>query len=186
MKDTINASYKEALQNEHQDENWGTTGARYSGYALRDVLRRGYLQSVLDYGAGKGTMAQEFPELQWTEYDPGIPGKDVKPHVGSRFDLVVCTDVMEHVEGDKVDAVIAELATYTGTVLFVDIACYPTGKLFESGPYAGQDLHITLETPEWWIAKFDQAGLQKHQTAIIEKRTKGGYRERVQLTYERV
>lgn len=182
--DTIGSSYKEALQNEHQDEKWGTTGARYSGDAVGALLRRGYLLTALDYGAGKGTMANAFPQVDWEEYDPGIPGKDVKP-LGT-FDLVTCTDVMEHVEEDKVEAVIADLANYTGKVLFVDIACYPTGKVFDSGPYEGQDLHITIREPDWWIDKFDETGLLKHQTSIIEKRTKGGYRKRVQLVYERV
>lgn len=148
------------------------------------VRSRHYLASALDYGCGKGTLSTGIQGLLWTEYDPGIPGKDTKPQ--GQFDLVTCTDVMEHVEPDLVDAVVADLAKYTGKALFVDIACYPTGKLFGEGPYKGQDLHLVVEDPLWWREKFDKTDLQFFEMRIIEKRSKGGLKKRVQLTYERV
>lgn len=183
--DTIGAGYKEQLQKEHNGSKWGSTGARYSGGDIEALIRRYNPRSALDYGCGKGTVAQTFVEVDWAEYDPGIPGKDVKP--SGMYDLVTCTDVMEHVEAAHVPGVIKDLNKYTKTALFVDIACYPTGKLFGEGPYKGQDLHITLMEPEEWIELFETySELQLLESRIIDKRSKGKRKKRLQLVYERV
>ena len=94
-----------------------------------------------------------------------------------------------HVERGSVRPVIKELYAKAGRVLFVDIACYATNHTFSEGPYKGQDLHITLEKPEWWLNEFDKCrsgGIQLAQSNIINKYSKGRYKERVQLVYERV
>ena len=184
--DTISGSYAKHMEKEHDGSKWGSTGARYSGKAVAEVISsRPYIQTALDYGCGKGTMAQHFDSLEWSEYDPGVVGKQERPK--GRYDLVTCTDVMEHVEYEFVEEVIKELGNATGKVLFVDIACYPTGKLFGEGPYKGEDLHITLMAPSEWRDLFDElVGLQRLEARSISKLSKGKMKERVQLTYERV
>jgi len=148
-------------------------------------LSRPYLHTALDYGCGKGTLAEAFPNLKWSEYDPGIPGKDVIPE--GRFDLVTCTDVLEHVEPPLLETVIESLVAKTSKVLFLDIACYPTGKLFGEGPYFGQDLHLIVESPEWWrktIGKLTDLHLAEFRAVTVF--SKGKYKDRAILIYERV
>lgn len=185
--DTIGPDYKAHMQKEHHGSKWGSTGYRYSGKAIEAIIdSRPYLQTAFDYGCGKGTVAMRFARLGWTEYDPGIPGKDTKPN--GTFDLVTCTDVIEHIEEKYVKAAILEMANYTDKVLFLDIACYPTGKLFGEGPYKGEDMHITIKAPEVWeklIESWD-IGLELHESYIIKKMSKGKMKPRIQLTYERV
>jgi hypothetical protein len=183
---TIGALYKDQLNKEHSGSKWGSTGARYSGSALAAVLEsRPYVETALDYGCGKGTISQTFLDLEWDEYDPGIPEKSEKPD--GQYDLVTCTDVMEHVEEAFVDDVIKELGAYTKKVLFVDIACYLTGKTFAEGPYKGEDLHITILDPNVWIERFNAlTGLTLLESKVIDKMSKGKMKTRVQLTYERV
>ncbi|MDG2242647.1 MAG: hypothetical protein P8L66_04035 [Rhodospirillaceae bacterium] len=59
-------------------------------------------ESVRDYGCGKGALrpavlAALAPDLDVTEYDQAMLGKDSEP---SPAHLVVCIDVMEHIEPD--------------------------------------------------------------------------------------
>jgi len=185
---TIGPDYAEQLRKEHDGSKWGTTGARYSGAAVAELIKsRPYLQTALDYGCGKGTLAQAFDSLEWAEYDPGIPGKDTVP--SGRFDLVTNTDVLEHVEREKLPAVLKELAAKTAKVLFLDIACYPTGKLFGEGPYKGEDLHLVIEKPEWWkafVLDIIEPELQLAEYNAISKLSKGKYKDRCLMVLERV
>lgn len=186
-KNTIGPNYAEQLRKEHAGSKWGSTGFRYSGAALGALIEdRPYLQTAYDYGCGKGSLAKAFDELEWVEYDPGIPEKSTKQK--GRYDLVTCTDVLEHVEPDLLDAVLADLAEATGKVLFLDVACYPTGKTFGEGPYIGQDLHLIVEPPAWWLARCEAGlpGLRLHEFNASKKASKGGYKERAVLVYERV
>ena len=174
------------MKKEHHGSKWGSTGYRYSGAVVEKLIsERPYLQTALDYGCGKGDLGKNFTELDWQEYDPGIPGKQEKPK--GIYDLVTCTDVMEHIEHEYLGEVIRELGQYTAKVLFVDIACYRTDKLFAEGPYKGQDMHITTEAPKFWKKLFVQhVGLQLLESVEIEKLSKGKIKQRLQLTYERV
>jgi len=182
---TISGSYADHMRKEHDGSKWGSTGYRYSGKAIEAIIdSRPYLKTALDYGCGKGTVAIMFARLDWREYDPGIPGKQELPR--GQYDFVTCTDVMEHVESEFIDNVIDELVAKTEKVLFVDIACYPTGKVFGEGPYKGQDMHISVHEPEWWLDAFNDRELHLAESYIISKYSKGRYKPRIQLTYERI
>src|ERR1700741_3188417 len=54
------------------------------------------IETVLDYGSGpQSHIARLLPQYQVADYDPGIDGKDAEP---SSADVVVCADVLEHIE----------------------------------------------------------------------------------------
>jgi hypothetical protein len=113
----------------------------------------------LDYGAGKQTLEAYVKErisreVKWTNYDPGIPGIDTIPT--GQYDLVITSDVLEHVEPPRIEATIAALGKLTFKVLYSNIACTATGKLFGEGPYKGQDLHLIVEPPSWWREQFKE------------------------------
>ena len=182
--DTIGNGYQVQLRKEHDGSKWGTTGARYSGDRILSILNeRPYVKSVLDFGAGKGSLGRYIKErldVEWTDYDPGRPDIDTLPE--RQFDCVLSTDVLEHVEPERLDGVIRTLESKARKVLISDIACYPTGKLFGEGPYKGQDLHLIVEDPQWWKEKFN-LHLAYYEHSM--KYSKGIYKDRCFMIHEK-
>lgn len=194
MNETISSEYAAALRNEHQGiKGWGTTGYRYGGADIVSLIEdRPYINTVLDFGCGKGTMEEYVKKIvgrpiEWTSYDPGIPGLDTMPK--GKFDLVITCDVMEHVEPDKLAGVIEGLEDFTGKVMYNNIACYPTGKIFTTGKFAGKDLHLIVEDPHWWRMMLDcktSDDLALFEYRHIERLRRGMLQPRCVLIHERV
>jgi len=113
------------------------------------LLKRNGSCRVLDYGCGKETLKyaleQSFPDIgmEVVGYDPGIPGLDQEPE---KADMVVCGDVMEHVERPCVSAVIDHIAELTKHVAIFVVSLVPAQKVLPDG----RNAHITLEHPDWW------------------------------------
>lgn len=109
------------------------------------------INTILDYGAGQGTMKTALEKLnrgyQITNYDPARPEYDQKPQ--GNFDLVICTDVLEHIEPQYIDAVIEDLKDYSKCFLYLVIVCTPANKVLPDG----RNAHILQRPPEWWNHK---------------------------------
>lgn len=190
--DTIgpSAEYQEQLRKEHDGSKWGSTGGRYSGADIVDVLHdRRYLETVLDFGAGKGTLGEYVQgnlhrEIKWHDYDPGMVDIDVMP--SGQFDCVVSSDVLEHVEPERLMDTLETLASKAKKVIITDIACYPTGKVFGEGPYIGQDMHLSIHEPIWWREQFDKLGLHLAEYEHRSKFSKGKYKDRCFMIHEKI
>jgi hypothetical protein len=144
----------------------------------------------LDWGAGKGLLGEFIrsytgERITWTNYDPGMPEYDQIPD--GPFDIVVSSDVFEHVEPHLLEETIKQAADRASQFFFMEVPCSPTGKLFASGPYKGQDLHLTVEAPEWWKATVSRVlGGNWHLRlyTIKDHQRRGKRLQRVALTYE--
>lgn len=171
---TVSKVYKESLLALHEGTDWGSTGGKYAGESIVKLLTEyPEIKTILDYGCGEGTLReyveeQGITDREWTLYDPGVRGFEAKPT--GTFDLVVTTDVLEHVEGFMLDAVLDELVAYSNKFVYNEIACYLSGALFTSGPYAGRDLHITLLHPDEWHKILSKLGLEEvvSRSSIID------------------
>jgi hypothetical protein len=108
---------------------------------------------VLDYGCGKSALTNaiesHFAKAEGVRlfgYDPAVPGKDAEP---LPVDLVVCADVMEHVEIDCVDAVLDHIAILAKHCVYFSICMVPAAKTLPDG----RNAHITLLDEETWVGK---------------------------------
>ena len=126
---------------------YGAKGSQWAGYVAALVHDDGHA-SVLDYGCGKGSLAAglALDGIIAHEYDPAVRGKDQPP---APADLVVCTDVLEHIEPDHLDDVLAHLASLTQRKLFVDVCTRPAAKTLPDG----RNAHLSLHDAAWWKAK---------------------------------
>lgn len=190
---SVTRDYEAILKGMHDGSNWGASARKYSGAAVEGILfQQPRVKTVLDFGSGKGTLGEyckiRNPRLEWTNYDPGVPGIDVLPD--KRFDCVTSTDCLEHVEPHLLDETIRELGDRAGILLLLDIPCHETGQKFPSGPYKGLDLHMTVEEPEWWLAKLNgilqPMNLQVFEWRVITRLRKGRYKKRAFFVYERI
>lgn len=129
---------------------YGTGGHKWADF-VRELVKETGAKSVLDYGCGKGSLRAALRPITVHEYDPAIEGKGTPP---SSAGVVVCTDVMEHVEPECTDAVIAHLCGLATRAVFVAVACRTGGKRLADGRPA----HIHVQNKEWWRAKFSEFG----------------------------
>lgn len=146
--DTVTADYAALNRELHERSKSYGSGAWRKADAIVEIVVNNGFSSVLDYGCGKGTLAAELENaVPVAEYDPAIEGKDGPPEPA---DLVVCLDVLEHVEPDKLEATIKHLHSLTLGELLVTIACRPSTATLADG----RNAHLIIEPPEWWAEKF--------------------------------
>ncbi len=144
-KITISNSYLDLCKALHVSlPNFGTTGERRAKAVI--LLKNSFkAQSVLDYGCGKGTLAKKLP-FPIFEFDPAIPGKDNPPNPA---DLVICSDVLEHVELEFLDNVLADLRRVTLLWLLAIINTGPANKKLPDG----RNAHLIQKPSGWWIER---------------------------------
>lgn len=149
----ITEEYKELNKRLHNERaDYGTGGTRHAQTILK-LCESLKTTSVLDYGCGKGTLANNIPFPIW-EYDPCVPGKDEQPRAA---DIVVCTDVLEHVEPSRLGDVLGNLAALTKKVGYLVIATRPAKKNLPDG----RNAHLIQKPVSWWretLARYFEIG----------------------------
>lgn len=151
----ITPDYVKEQHQLHKDPGYGAGSHRYA-HLLASIMQQNSCSTILDYGAGKGTLAAEMLKLGIvvSEYDPGVPGKEHSPDPA---DLVSCIDVMEHIEPDCLDAVIKDLARLSNRLLFVDVATKFDKHRWLSD---GRNSHQIVNDGNWWKNEFEKRGFK--------------------------
>lgn len=147
---TITEDYRALNAELHRTrKDYGRRGGRHAARVLK-LLKMFNASTVLDYGAGKGGLKAALPDVDVREYDPAIPGKDTPPEPA---DILVCTDVLEHIEPECLDDVLAELERLTLKVAHVVIATQPDQtKLLPDG----RNPHLIVQPASWWQDRLAQ------------------------------
>jgi 2-polyprenyl-3-methyl-5-hydroxy-6-metoxy-1,4-benzoquinol methylase len=164
--DLISPEYCKAQKAMHaHPRGYGGRGYTWAPTVI-EVAKRYDAMSILDYGAGAGTLGKALREAGFVcrDYDPAIPGWDGPP---SFADLVTCCDVLEHIEPDKLDNVLAHIRSLARKAVFLVIATRPANKLLPNGHNA----HLTIENKQWWGERVTSAGfvVQKPPATLPEK-----------------
>lgn len=143
----ISPEYR-ALNKQMHDENphYGVTAGFFATYIQKLYLTEAHA-SILDYGCGKGVLKQIFADLPIAEYDPAIDGKDTLPDPA---DMVVCIDVLEHIEPIHLNSVLRHLRSCTKKRIFGNIATRPAEKKMLPD---GRNPHLSLHDEAWWRDK---------------------------------
>ena len=153
----ISKQYREEQTNLHKtNPNYGVASIGFAPM-VGQFIQGLKLTSVLDYGAGKGNLAQNLKiPAQITEYDPAIPGKSVLPE--GKFDLVCCIDVLEHIEPECLFDVLDSLTSFIGKYAFITVHTGPAKKVLSDG----RNAHLIQEKARWWMPQLcERMDIQK-------------------------
>jgi 2-polyprenyl-3-methyl-5-hydroxy-6-metoxy-1,4-benzoquinol methylase len=143
----ISDAYREANARLHDAlPYYGSYGARHAKQ-VRTLMSRRACETVLDYGAGKGTLALAMPDVPVSNYDPVTFPDEPEP-----ADFVACLDVLEHVEPEYFKAVLWHLRSKVLKAAFLTIATRPAKKILPDG----RNAHLIIRPTEWWLPKFQK------------------------------
>tara|TARA_R100000781_G_scaffold85327_1_gene52576 strand:- start:11 stop:712 length:702 start_codon:yes stop_codon:yes gene_type:complete len=133
-------------------------------YIIDGFLKTNECKTLLDYGAGKGTLYTEnFKKLTddideplqeyWglnivDQYEPALFKHNTLPD--KHYDAVICTDVLEHVPTSDLGWVVDEILERADKMAFFNIACYPALKKFLDGT----NVHVSIFSPDDWLLFF--------------------------------
>lgn len=153
MMQTITKEYADLNRQLHEDcDHYGTSGQRWGDLVAR-ICKHLEIKAILDYGCGQETLKKlvrsSDPTIKVTGYDPAVEGKETPPEPHR---LVVCTDVLEHVEPDLLQNVLKNLYGLTLQVGFFVIATRPAIKTLADG----RNAHLIIQPMEWWIPNISQ------------------------------
>lgn len=126
--------------------------------------------SILDFGCGKGNLVSKLKELFPTKeilgFDPANPEYDIPL---KSVDLILSTDVLEHIEPNLIDQTLKEIADNC-THTYHLISCAPAKLILPDG----RNAHLIQESPDWWRKKFIDLGftIYKEHYTEFEKYSK--------------
>jgi len=120
--------------------------------------------TVLDAGCAFGFLVEALRDLgikadgiDVSPYAIGQVAPDTQPHcrvasvtepLGRRYDLIVCIEVVEHLDIEACDAAIANFAAHSDDVLFSS-----TPSDFKEAS------HVSVRPPDYWAERFAAQGL---------------------------
>lgn len=140
----ISAQYREQNEKLHEKPEYGKSKATSLYWpAILQAAQVMECKSILDYGCGKGVF-KLVHDGDIREYDPAIADKSADPEPA---DLLICLDVMEHIEPDCLEEVLTHMASKATKAAFISVATRPAIKTLPDG----RNAHLIQEHAGWWI-----------------------------------
>ena len=165
----ISESYREQNKQLHKVGDFGNSG-RKMAQCVYGMSVAHQTKNILDYGCGQRLLekALGFPIKN---YDPCIEGLDSPPEPAN---IVVCGDVLEHIEPEYLDAVLDDLKRVTHIVGMFHIDTRPALKTLPDG----RNAHLIQQPAEWWFPKLYARWSSVHITdQLFDSRTTPGLRK---------
>lgn len=165
----ITEDYLDLLRRYRTDNpEWGPGGDKRHARLIQPLIEEWEPSTIVDYGCGGGQLVRILqnanPDVTVSGYDPSHPDFDVDPVLA---DMVVSTDVLEHIEPDCLHDVLSHIASITTDVAYLTIAITPSEAVLADG----RNAHLIVEPAEWWEdtlkEHFDQVGTYDSRKADI-------------------
>ena len=147
----ISEQYRAMQKALHKQSGYGQASVQMAP-AVAEFIRRHRIEEMLDYGAGKGRLAQELEWLvPWPvrvhQYEPAMPEWSATPQPCG---FVACIDVLEHIEPHLLENVLDDLKRVTAGAGLFTVATGPAVKVLPDG----RNAHLIQQPPSWWLPHF--------------------------------
>lgn len=147
--DLFSESYRQQQQDLHDSRpDYGVASVQFAPM-VSELINGNNVKELLDYGAGKGRLAQSIQinhEVQIQMYDPGVPQFSKAP---APKEMVCCIDVLEHIEPEYLDNVLDHLQLLTQRMGFFTVHTGPAAKVLPDG----RNAHLIQQPSQWWLPK---------------------------------
>jgi hypothetical protein len=144
----------------HAKGNYGVTAGKY-GELISRIIDKLEIDTVTDYGCGSNLSLRDTlkpaRDIQYQAYDPCVARYAELPIA---TEMVICCDVLEHIEPEFLEDVLDHLMDLTEVCLFCSINTGPAGKILDDG----RNAHLIQQPMEWWLPKlWERFSVQKFQ-----------------------
>lgn len=160
----ISPEYREQQRELHATTVYGTASAHYAKQVCK-LIDTYQVNELLDYGAGSRltlikTISEQRLSQRKFQYIPYEPAVEQYADPPMPAEMVVCLDVLEHIEPECLDEVLDDLKRVTLRVGFFTVSCEPAMKVLSDG----RNAHLIQEPPQWWLPRItDRFTLQTFQ-----------------------
>lgn len=158
----ISERYRALNREAHSDPSYGTAASLHVDL-VQSVLDATGATSLLDYGCGKQVLKGLVQVAEYRGYDPALAGLDAPP---APADVVYCGDVMEHVEPEYTDAVLADVVRLAHKAAVFVICCEGGQRILGDGLPA----HRNVRPADFWRTKLEAFGVLEEHAGIARKR----------------
>lgn len=127
-----------------QNKAYGVGGKRWINEVLEFRNQKG-IGSILDYGCGKALLSEKVGNV--INYDPCIPKYSDEPPI---CDMVLCTDVLEHIEPELLENVLDHIEALALRFVWLAPTVVDSNKLLPDGTSP----HRIIKPQQWWLDLF--------------------------------
>ncbi len=142
----ISEQYRKLNEELHQSKLSYGVGGHHHADKVKEISKKYGCKTILDYGCGKATLSKalRWSRLDVENYDPAIPEYMEEPDPS---DMIVCTDVLEHIEPECLDEVLYHLYSLAKKVIYVSIATRLSKKTLSDG----RNAHLITWNADQWL-----------------------------------
>ena len=157
-----------------EDNHYGSTPGHHFD-KINNFINIRQPKSILDFGCGKGNLAkvilQSHPNIVVHSYDPAIKGRESIPM--TNYDMVITTDVLEHLYEDEVSGILEEILELNPDSMY-HIICH---RLAHARLPDGTNAHKTIQSPEWWADHLREVLRSEYILTFTSQGLESGYFE---------
>lgn len=149
----------------HATKHYGASSEILIGIIQRHIYDLPQVARIIDYGCGRSRLVDWLAKIHDAEavrYDPAIPEFADRPDAGG--DLVICTDVMEHIPVENVQTVLEDIQSLAPHAYF-NISCREAHEILPNG----ENAHCTVRPHAWWMARISNLWPEARRTRAMSK-----------------